>query len=61
MQTIREHMVRAIEAKARLRTGQLASQLVRAAPADKEEILAAFEFERWLTESCSAALNREPD
>lgn len=57
MQTNKDHILRVIEAKARLRTGQLASQLVRAPSADKEDILAAFRFERWLADNCREVLD----
>ena len=57
MQAAKERILRLIEAKARLRTGQLAGQLVRAASTDKEELLAALEFERWLADSCREALD----
>jgi len=52
MQSGKELILRSVEAKARRRTAYLATQLVRAAPAEKEEILAAFEFERWLAQAC---------
>lgn len=57
MQTGKELLLRAIEVKARLRTGQLASQLVRAASVDREEILAALQFERWLADNCREVLD----
>jgi hypothetical protein len=56
MQTVKERVVRVIEARARRRTGQLAGQLVRAAPVDREGILAELELERWLAEACQDAL-----
>ena len=57
MQTGKEFLLREIEARARRRTAQLASQLLRAASSDKEEILAAFRFERWLADNCCEALD----
>ncbi len=61
MQAAKKHVLRLIGARARFRTSQLASQLVRAASADKEEILAALELERWLADSCREALeDRRP-
>ncbi len=57
MQTGKEYLLQEIEVRARRRTAQLASQLVRAQSADKEEILAAFRFERWLADNCREALD----
>ena len=49
---IKEQLLRGIEAKATRRTGQLASELVRARSRDKELILAELEFQRFLAGSC---------
>ena len=45
-------LLAAVEARARRRSAQLSGEFVRADAADKEPILAALEFERWLVESC---------
>ena len=53
MQTAKDFLLRQIEARARRRAGELASELVVARPGDKELILAEMEMQRWLAESCS--------
>ena len=60
MQSQKELFLRALAVKAQRRTARLASQLVRVEPTDREEVIAAFEFERWLAGICRAAL-RGPD
>jgi hypothetical protein len=57
MHQVKEHALRVIEARARQNVGHLASRLVRAASDDKEPILAALEFERWLAERCREAID----
>jgi hypothetical protein len=37
---------------------RLAGELVRAKPDEKESVLAAMEFERWLAETCDMCLGR---
>jgi len=39
---------------------QLAGEFARAASEDREAILAALEFEKWLAESCADALADRP-
>ena len=57
MRSIKEQLLRGIEAKAARRTGRLASELVRARSRDKELILAELEFQRWLADTCGDCLN----
>ena len=40
------------------RTGELAGKLVRAKPADKEEILAEMEFQQWLAQTARESVDR---
>ena len=58
MRNIKEQLLRRIEAKATRRTGRLASELVWARSKDKELILAELEFQRWLADTCGAALDK---
>ena len=44
-----------IEAEARREVAHLAGEFARAASAEKEELLAALEYERWLADSCREA------
>ena len=52
MDAARDQILRNIEAEARREVVHLAGEFARAASADKEELLAALEFERWLADSC---------
>ena len=49
---LRDQMVRLIGQDAANKAAGLAGQLVRAMPDEKEPILAALDFERWLAETC---------
>ncbi len=56
MQTTKDLLLRIVEVKARHRVAGLACQMVRAPSRDREMILAALEFERWLADSCRDCL-----
>ena len=58
MQDPKDMMLRLIEAKARRRVLRLTYRLVRATWAQREDILAEMEFERWLAETCQLCLDR---
>lgn len=57
MHPAKVHALRLIEAQARHNVGRLASRLVRASSCEKEAILAALEFERWLADGCLEVLD----
>ena len=57
MQDIKDMLIRVIGVHAAPRSGQLASELVRATPEDKELVLAELELLHWLTESCHDCLD----
>ena len=50
-------LLRTIRSVSERRAAEFATQFVRAAPADKEALLAGLEFENWLAESCTEALD----
>ncbi len=52
MMTEKEQMLLAIEARARREAEYLAGEFARAASAEREDLLAALELERWLAEAC---------
>lgn len=56
MDSRKDRVLRAIEAEARREVAHLAGEFARAASAEKEELLAALEFERWLADSCEEVL-----
>ena len=55
MDAARDRILRSIEAEARREVAHLAGEFARAASAEKEELLAALEYERWLADSCREA------
>jgi hypothetical protein len=48
----KEQLLRRIEADAQREAEYLAGEFVRAASAEREAILAEFEYHRWLVECC---------
>ena len=52
MRMTKDLLLRVVEVKARRRVAQLAYEFVRARSGNRESILAAMEFERWLADSC---------
>ena len=52
MDAVKDQILRNIEAEARREAAHLAGEFARAASAEKEQLLAALEFERWLADSC---------
>ena len=52
----KEQMMRLIKRKAEQDAAYLAGEFVRAAQAEREEILAAMEFEQWLARNCAECL-----
>jgi len=46
-----------IRRKSEREAARLAGEFARAASEEKEEILAALEFERWMAENCAEALD----
>ena len=60
MTDMKVQMLARIEAQARTEAEALAGEFARAAAAEREEILAALETERWLAEACQDALENTP-
>ena len=54
MQTGKERILRITEARAQREAEYLAGEFARAVSAEREDILAALEVERWLAQSCRA-------
>ena len=52
-------IVRAIGAKAHREAAYLAGEFARAASEEKERILAALEYQRWLAECCEIAYDNQ--
>lgn len=62
MVTRKDVLLRAIRAKAEREARYLAGEFVRSASEEKEAILAALEFEKWLAEGCDLCLGGcQPD
>ena len=56
MNKSKEQMMRLIKRKAERDAAYLAGEFVRAAEAERDEILAAMEFEQWLARNCAECL-----
>ena len=56
MTKLKDQMVRLIQQDAAEKMGAYATDLIRAAPEEKEQILAGLEFERWLEQACRESL-----
>ena len=59
MNELKDQMIRLIQYKAEQDTAELAGEFARAASEDREEILAEFEFKRWMSETCSVCLEKD--
>ena len=59
MSELKDQMIRLIQYKAEQDAAELAGEFARAASEDREEILAAFEFEKWLAETCAVCLEKD--
>ena len=51
---VKEAMLEGVRRRAEAEARRLSREFVRAASEDKEAILAALEFEKWLAEGCAA-------
>jgi hypothetical protein len=52
----KDMLIRVIERRAQRCVGQLSCQMVRAAEADRENVLDEMQFQRWLAETCRDCL-----
>ena len=52
MTKLKDQMLRSIERHTAAKAADLAGEFVRAAPEEKEVILAGLDFERWLEHAC---------
>ena len=59
MGELKDQMIRLIQYKAEQDAAELAGEFARAASKDREEILAALEFEKWLAETCAVCLEKD--
>ena len=57
MRRIKDRLVEIIGQEACRRTGELAGKLIRTKPAEKEEVLAEMDFQRWLAEAARESLD----
>ncbi len=60
MQTDKERMLYLIAVRAARQAERLAGEFARAASEEREQILAALEFKKWLAASCREALADRP-
>ena len=59
MSEMKDQMIRLIQYKAEQDAAELAGEFARAVSEDREEILAALEFEKWLAETCAVCLEKD--
>jgi hypothetical protein len=59
MSELKDQMIRLIKYKAEQDVAELAGDFARAASEEKEDILAALEFEKWLAETCAVCLETD--
>ena len=59
MSELKDQLVALIQYKAEQDTADLAGEFARAASEDREEILAALEFKKWLAETCAVCLEKD--
>ena len=59
MGELKDQMIRLIQYKAEQDAAELAGEFARAASKDREDILAALEFEKWLAETCAVCLEKD--
>ena len=55
----KDQLIRVIKYKAEQDAAELAGEFARAASEEREEILAAMEFEKWLAETCAVCLEKD--
>jgi hypothetical protein len=59
MSKSKDKIIELIKYKAEQEAAQLAGEFARTASQDREEILAALEFEKWLAETCDLCLEKD--
>jgi len=59
MSELKDQRIRLIQYKAEQDAAELAGEFARAASEEREEILAALEFEKWLAETCAVCLEKD--
>ena len=55
----KDQIIALIQYKAEQDAAELAGEFARAASEEREEILAAFEFEKWLAKTCAVCLEKD--
>ena len=59
MSELKDQLVTLIQYKAEQDAAELAGEFARAASEDREEILAALEFKKWMAETCAVCLEKD--
>jgi hypothetical protein len=57
MNTIKRQMLRQVAQRAAVRAAALSRQYMKAAPQDREAIMAGIRFEKWLSQTCRFCLD----
>ena len=59
MSELKDQIIALIQYKAEQDAAELAGEFARAASEEKEDILAALEFKKWLAETCAVCLEKD--
>jgi hypothetical protein len=59
MSEMKDQMIRLIQYKAEQEAAQLAGEFARAASEEREDILAALEYDKWMAETCALCLEAD--
>jgi hypothetical protein len=59
MSELKDQIIALIQYKAQQDAAELAGDFARAASREREEILAALEFEKWLAQTCAVCLEKD--
>ena len=59
MGELKDQIIALIQYKAEQDAAELAGEFAHAASEEKEDILAALEFEKWLAETCAVCLEKD--
>ena len=56
MNALKRHQLRQVAQRAAARAAVLSTQYIKAAPEDREAIMAGIRFEKWLSQTCQFCL-----
>jgi len=57
MRKLKERILRLLQQNSNERAAKLSREYIRAAPEEKEAVIAGIDFEKWLSQICEDCLN----